>query len=296
MVAAPHAASAASAASADALNAAPRPPRADGRAQAGSDEARPLVRIDRIGKRFPDGVAVLHDFSLDIAEHDFVSLIGPGGCGKGTVLRLLAGLVPATAGKMTWAAHRTLGASRTDRELAFVFREPALMPWASLFDNVFLPLRLSGMTRQRAADTVHDALAVTGIARHAAATPAELPPAVQVRAAIARALVTHPRLVLMDEPFAALDPLTRARLADDLLAIWKTHRFTVVLATQSVADAVFLSRRVVVMSPRPGRVVRELRIGEPYPRTSGDFPLSGRFNEHVKAVQRSLHASVLGIA
>lgn len=258
-------------------------------------DARPLVKIERVGKRFADGTAVLQDFSLEIGEHDFVSLLGPAGSGKGTVLRLLAGLVPATTGKLTWAAHRTLGASRTDRELAFVFREPALMPWATAFENVFLPLRLSGMTRRRADETVRDALAVAGVARHAEAYPHELAPALQVRVALARALVTQPRLLLLDEPFGRLDAMARARLHDDLLAIWKTHRFAVIHVTQSVRDSVYLANRIVVLSPRPGRVVRELRIDEPYPRAHGDFAVSARYNEHVRAVQRALQASVLGM-
>jgi NitT/TauT family transport system ATP-binding protein len=239
---------------------------------------------------------VLHDFSLEVGEHDFLTLLGPTGCGKSTLLRLLAGLAPASTGKLTWAAHRTLGASRTDRELAFVFREPALQPWATVFENVFLPLRLSGMTRHRADETVRDALAAVGVSRHAEAYPRELSAGAQVRVAIARAIVTQPRLVLMDEPFGALDAMTRARLNDDLLAVWKTHRFTVIFVTRSIHDSVYLSNRVVVLSPRPGQVVRELRIHEPYPRAGGDFQVSSRFNEHVKAVQRALHASMLGMA
>ncbi|MFO1268062.1 MAG: ABC transporter ATP-binding protein [Rubrivivax sp.] len=255
---------------------------------------RPLVRLDRVGKRFPNGTVALHDFSLEVGEHDFISLLGPSGCGKTTVLRLLAGLSPATSGKLTWAAHRSLGASRTDRELAFVFQEPTLMPWATVFDNVYLPLRLSGVTREQAGDTVRDALAMVGLGRFATAWPHELSGGMKMRASIARALVTHPRLLLMDEPFAALDEMTRGKLENDLLAIWKEHRFTVIFVTHSVWESVYLSNRIVVMAARPGRVVQELRIGEPYPRHAGDFHVSSRYNEHVKAVQRVLHATMAG--
>jgi len=265
-------------------------------ATAAAPEARPLVKIDRVSKRFPNGTLALQDMSLEIGEHDFISFLGPSGCGKSTALRLLAGLSPATSGKLTWAAHRTLGASRSDRELAFVFQEPTLMPWATVFDNVFLPLRLSGMSRGQADDTVRDALAMVGLSRFAEVYPRELSGGMKMRVSIARALVTQPRLMLMDEPFAALDEMTRSKLNNDLLAIWREHRFTVIFVTHSVYESVYLSNRIVVMAPRPGRVVRELAIDEPYPRNAGDFHVSSRYNEHVKAVQRVLHATMQGVS
>jgi NitT/TauT family transport system ATP-binding protein len=258
-------------------------------------DARPLVKIERVSKRFPDGTLALQDLSLEIGEHDFISLLGPSGCGKSTALRLLAGLSPATSGKLTWAAHRTLGASRTDRELACVFQQPTLMPWSTVFDNVFLPLRLSGMTRGQADETVRDALAVMGLAKFADTYPRGLAAGLKMRVAIARALVTQPRLMLMDEPFAALDETTRNQLNNDLLAIWREHRFTVLFVTHSVHESVYLSSRVIVMAPRPGRVARDLRIGEPYPRNGGDFPVSSRYNEHVRAVQQALRAATQGV-
>jgi len=257
-------------------------------------DPRPLVKIERVSKRFPNGTLALQDLSLEIGEHDFISLLGPSGCGKSTALRLLAGLSPATSGKLTWAAHRTLGASRTDRELACVFQQPTLMPWSTVFDNVFLPLRLSGMTRGQADETVRDALAMVGLTKVTDSYPRGLTAGMRMRVSIARALVTQPRLVLMDEPFAALDEATRSQLNNDLLAIWREHRFTVIFVTHSVHEGVYLANRVIVMAPRPGRVVRELRIGEPYPRHGGDFPLSGRYNEQVRAVQQLLRAATQG--
>ncbi|MCW5634816.1 MAG: ABC transporter ATP-binding protein [Rubrivivax sp.] len=254
-----------------------------------------LVRLDRVSKRFPNGTLALQDMSLEIGEHDFITFLGPSGCGKSTALRLLAGLSPATSGKLTWAAHRTLGASRTDRELGFVFQEPTLMPWSTVFENVFLPLRLSGVTRAQADDTVRDALAMVGLTKFTHVYPRELSGGMKMRVSIARALVTHPRLLLMDEPFAALDEMTRSKLNNDLLAIWKEHRFTVIFVTHSVYESVYLSNRIVVMAPRPGRVVRELRIDEPYPRTAGDFHVSTRYNDYVKTVQRVLHATMAGV-
>ncbi|MBL8347665.1 MAG: ABC transporter ATP-binding protein [Rubrivivax sp.] len=258
-------------------------------------DPRPLVKIERVSKRFPDGTLALQDLSLEIGEHDFISLLGPSGCGKSTALRLLAGLSPATSGKLTWAAHRTLGASRTDRELACVFRQPTLMPWSTVFDNVFLPLRLSGMTRRQADETVRDALAMVGLSQFTDTYPRGLSEGMKMRVSIARALVTQPRLMLMDEPFAALDETTRNRLNNDLLAIWREHRFTVIFVTHSVPEAVYLSSRIVVMAPRPGRVAREFRIGEPYPRHAGDFQVSSRYNEHVRAVQQVLRAATQGV-
>jgi len=261
----------------------------------GPPQARLLVRLDRVSKRYPNGTLALHDMSLEIGEHDFITFVGPSGCGKSTALRLLAGLSRATSGKLTWAAQRSLGASRTDRELGFVFQEPTLMPWATAFDNVYLPLRLSGVTREQADETVRDALAMVGLSRFAEVYPRELSGGMKMRVSIARALVTHPRLLLLDEPFAALDEMTRSKLDNDLLAIWKEHRFTVIFVTHSVYESVYLSNRIVVMAARPGRVVRELRIDEPYPRNAGDFQVSTRYNAHVKVVQHLLHATMAGI-
>lgn len=255
-------------------------------------EPRPLVKLERVSKRLADGTVALQDMSLEVGEHDFISFLGPSGCGKSTALRLLAGLSPATSGKLTWAAHRTLGASRTDRELGFIFQEPALMPWASAFDNVFLPLRLSGMTRDQADETVRDALAMVGLANFAGSYPRALSSGMKMRVAIARALVTQPRLLLMDEPFSALDEMTRRRLDNDLLALWKEHRFTVIFGTHSVHESVYLSKRIVVMARRPGRALQELRIDEPYPRHAGDFQGSSRYNDHVQAVRRVLRAAM----
>ena len=259
-------------------------------------EPRPLVKLDRVSKRYPNGTLALQDMSLEVGEHDFISFLGPSGCGKSTALRLLAGLSPATSGKLTWAGHRTLGASRTDRELGYVFQEPTLMPWSTVFDNVYLPLRLSGITRAQADETVRDALAMVGLTQFTDVYPRELSGGMKMRVSIARALVTHPRLLLMDEPFAALDEMTRSKLNNDLLAIWREHRFTAIFVTHSVYESVYLSNRIVVMAARPGRVVQELRVHEPYPRNTSDFHVSTRYNEHVKAVQRVLHATMDGVA
>jgi NitT/TauT family transport system ATP-binding protein len=258
--------------------------------------SKPLVSLKRVGKRFPNGTLALQDMSLDVGDHDFISFLGPSGCGKSTALRLIAGLSPVSGGELTWHQPRAPGTPRTDRDLGFVFQEPTLMPWATVFDNVFLPLRLAGVSRDAADATVRDVLAMVGLTRFSTVYPRELSGGMKMRVSIARALVTHPRLLLMDEPFAALDEMTRSKLNNDLLAIWKEHRFTVIFVTHSVYESVYLSDRIVVMAPRPGRVIDEIRIDEPYPRNAGDFHVSSRYNAHVVQVQTALHGTLDGMA
>lgn len=275
----------------------PAPDTAGSRANADAvPPSAPLVTLDRVSKRFANGTLALQDMSLAIGAHDFVSFLGPSGCGKSTALRLIAGLSSPTAGALTWHQQRSAQASRTDRDLGFVFQEPTLMPWSTVFDNVWLPLRLAGIARDAADATVREALAMVGLSKFATVYPRELSGGMKMRVSIARALVTHPRLLLMDEPFAALDEMTRSKLNNDLLAIWREHRFTVVFVTHSVYESVYLSDRIVVMAPRPGRVIAELCIDEPYPRQSSGFQVSTRYNEHVKRVQQALHGTMDGVA
>lgn len=250
---------------------------------------RPLVSLRRVSKRFPNGTLALQDMNLEVGDHEFISFLGPSGCGKSTALRLIAGLSRPSGGELVW--HQS-GDAGTARMLGFVFQEPTLMPWAKVFDNVYLPLRLTGMSRDAADRTVRDALAMVGLSRFADVYPRELSGGMKMRVSIARALVTQPRLLLMDEPFAALDEMTRAKLNNDLLAIWKEHRFTVIFVTHSVYESVYLSDRIVVMAPRPGRVVEEIRIDEPYPRNAGDYHVSARYSANVVKVQQTLHATL----
>jgi NitT/TauT family transport system ATP-binding protein len=250
----------------------------------------PLVSLRHISKRFPNGTLALQDMSLDVGDHEFISFLGPSGCGKSTALRLVAGLTRPTSGELAWQQapqHQVV-----ERDLGFVFQEPTLMPWATVFDNVFLPLRMAGLSRDAANGTVTEALAMVGLSRFAGVYPRELSGGMKMRVSIARALVTRPRLLLMDEPFAALDEMTRSKLNNDLLAIWTEHRFTIIFVTHSVYESVYLSNRIVVMAPRPGRVVEEIRIDEPYPRNAGDYHVSTRYNQYVVQVQKALHATM----
>ena len=227
-----------------------------------ADTLAPLIELREVDKRFGDGLQALSGVSLTVAPGEFISLIGPSGCGKSTVLRLVAGLDDPSAGTVDAPARQPGGIAAT----AFVFQDATLMPWASVFDNVWLPLRLTGMPRDMAAPRVRDVLGRVGLAAFESAFPHELSGGMKMRSSIARALVTQPRVLLMDEPFAALDDITRQRLNADLLQWWQQQRMSAIFVTHSVAEAVFLAQRVLVMSARPGRIVAELRVDAPYPR------------------------------
>jgi NitT/TauT family transport system ATP-binding protein len=225
------------------------------------------VSLQGVNKTFANGVVALDRFDLDFRPGEFVSLLGPSGCGKSTALRLIACLTEPTRGTVTPSRHGQIG---------FVFQEPTLMPWATVAGNVGLPLALRRLDGAAAAGRVAAALKQVGLDGFERAYPRELSGGMKMRASIARALVTEPALLLMDEPFAALDEITRFRLNDDLLALWRGVKRTVVFVTHSVFESVYLSERIVVMTSRPGRVFTELRIDAPYPRdrqfrTSADY-------------------------
>ncbi|RQP22951.1 ABC transporter ATP-binding protein [Piscinibacter terrae] len=247
-----------------------------------------LISLKDVHKQFATGVVALQQVSIEVAEQEFVSLLGPSGCGKSTILRLVAGLDRPSSGQIMSPAMTSAA------DTAFVFQDATLMPWASVFDNVWLPLRLDGESRSASEARVLDALARVGLKGFEKAFPAELSGGMRMRASIARALVTRPRVMLMDEPFAALDEFTRHKLNDDLLACWQAQRFATLFVTHSVLESVFLSQRVLVMGPRPGRVVAEVVIDEPYPR-SASFRESPRYHAacaQLNLALASLHAPV----
>jgi NitT/TauT family transport system ATP-binding protein len=239
----------------------------------------------RVDKTFAGGVRALRQMSLRVDEGDFVSLLGPSGCGKTTALRLIAGLVPPTAGRIVWEGGMNAG------DLGVVFQEPTLMPWATVAENVWLPFRLRGQSLSSARGQIDEALALVGLEGFAGAYPRELSGGMKMRVSIARALVTHPRLILMDEPFAALDEITRQKLNDDLLALKARIGCTVVFVTHSVFESVFLSDRIVVMAPRPGRVVTEIAVDAPYPRDIG-WRTSPTYGAYALEVSKTLHAAM----
>ena len=243
---------------------------------------RPLLSLSDVDKVFGRDVVALRGMSLDVNEGDFVSLLGPSGCGKSTALRLIADLIHPTSGTIRWHVPKEAGT------LSVVFQEPALMPWATVRDNVWLPLRLQGKSRAEASADIAEALALVGLDKFHEAYPRELSGGMKMRVSIARALVTHPKLILMDEPFAALDEITRFKLNNDLLALKAKIGCTVIFVTHSVFESVFLSDRIVVMAARPGRVIRELRVSEPYPRDEA-FRTSADYAAHTRATSQALH-------
>jgi len=261
-------------------------------AAAPGGDTRPVVSLSGINKVFSNGTVALRDMSLDIAAGQFISLLGPSGCGKSTVLRLIAGLGDPTTGTIDWpgSPHQPDGQGpdgREDHEIGFVFQEPTLMPWASVFKNVWLPLRLKGMSKSAARDRVMETLDLVGLDAFANAYPRELSGGMKMRVSIARALVTRPKLLLMDEPFAALDEITRFKLNNDLLHLWESFGWTVIFVTHSVFESVYLSDRIVVMAARPGRVVADMAIDAPYPRED-DFRTSTTYNDYCRLASNAL--------
>jgi len=215
-----------------------------------------------------------------VREGEFLSLLGPSGCGKSTALRMIAGLSQPTRGSLEWRAGRP--------EIGFVFQDAVLMPWANVFDNVWLPLRLTGQSRAQSAARIEAALELVGLDGFAKAYPRELSGGMKMRVSIARAMVLRPALLLMDEPFAALDEITRLKLNNDLLRLKQELGATVVFVTHSVFESVYLSSRIAVFSARPGRVVAEIEVDAPLPRDD-DFRLTPLYAQACKQASDDLH-------
>ncbi|RYF44148.1 MAG: ABC transporter ATP-binding protein [Comamonadaceae bacterium] len=249
--------------------------------------APPAIEVLSAHKTYPNGTVALQPVDLTVAEGEFVTLLGPSGCGKSTLLKMVAGLLEPTDGRLLLWRKPVAQLEESQRKLAFVFQSPTLMPWASVASNVRLPLDLSKVPREEADKRVAEALSLVGLAKFASALPRALSGGMQMRVSIARSLVVQPNLLLMDEPFGALDEITRHKLDSDLLALWARKKLTVVFVTHSIHEAVFLSNRVVMMAARPGRIVEEVVIDEPYPRTP-DFMVTPRFATYAKRLQDSL--------
>ena len=212
-----------------------------------------MLRVEQAGRRFANGTQALAEVSLRVGRGDFIALLGPSGCGKSTLLRLIAGLDRPDSGRVAWDDGAPAPGS-----IGYVFQDATLLPWASAAENVRLPLRLRGQSAALSAPLVDAALARVGLQAFAQARPRQLSGGMRMRISIARSLVSQPRLLLMDEPFAALDEFTRHGLQEDLLALWAQAGCSVVFVTHSIYEAAFLARRIVLMSPRPGRIVHEI--------------------------------------
>ncbi len=256
-------------------------------------DAAPAVRVRGVEKRFAghDGstTAALAGIDLDIGQGELVSLIGPSGCGKSTLLRVIADLVAATTGEVT-VNGKPAGQARRDRDYGMVFQQPVLFDWRTVEGNVELPLEIVGWDaarRRRRAGELLELVDLSGFARH---MPYQLSGGMQQRVAIARALSFEPRILLMDEPFGALDEMTRERMNDEVLRIWERTGTTIVFVTHSIPEAVYLSTRVVVMSARPGRITRIVDIDLPRPRTD-EVREDSRYFELVTEVREALRAT-----
>ena len=254
-----------------------------------------LLELKGASKRYDNGTLALKDVDLAIGEREFVSFLGPSGCGKSTALRMIAGLSPITSGQIVWpiathppvAVHRPGSKPEPAKDISFVFQEPTLMPWTRVFDNVWLPLKLKGVGRAAAKPHVDAVLATVGLSQFAHVYPRELSGGMKMRVSIARAMITEPRLLLMDEPFAALDEMTRFKLNNDTLALWQAKQFTTIFVTHSVYESVYLSNRIIVMAARPGRVIADIPIEEPYPRSDA-FRTTPRYAQWCVQVSQAL--------
>jgi len=262
-------------------------------------DGAPLVALRDVSKTFANGIKALDRFDLTVQPGEFLTLLGPSGCGKSTALRLIAGLSAPSGGSIVWA--QDFPRTAETGAIGFVFQEPTLMPWATVFANVHLPLRLAGIAASEARPRVMETLGRVGLADFAQVYPRELSGGMKMRVSIARALVTQPKLLLMDEPFAALDEITRFKLNDDLLALWQALGKTVVFVTHSVFESVYLSSRIVVMTPRPGRQHAELKIDAPSGRdasfrTSAHYAGLCRLASDALAGAMTAHSARVGTA
>ncbi|MCC7368136.1 MAG: ABC transporter ATP-binding protein [Chloroflexi bacterium] len=225
-----------------------------------------LIAIDHVGKVYNNGTVALEDISFDVHEGEFVSLVGPSGCGKSTLLRMVAGLGAISSGQILVEGLPPTKARQEKNDTAFVFQDANLMPWRTALGNVELPLELRGEGKEARRATAATALEQVGLGDALKAYPRELSGGMRMRVSLARALAAHPRLLMMDEPFGALDEITRQRLNGELLRLCSLANWTVVFVTHNVFEAVYLSTRILVMSARPGRIVAEVPVPLPHPR------------------------------
>jgi NitT/TauT family transport system ATP-binding protein len=259
------------------------PPSADRPAS----HAAAVVEILSAEKVFSNGTRALAPIDLTIGAGEFLTLIGPSGCGKSTLLKLIANLIEPSDGRIVWWSGTFDKVAKTGRSLAFVFQDPTLMPWARVEANVRLPLDLARAPASQSQERVREALSRVGLEGFARHYPRQLSGGMKMRVSIARSLVTEPDLLLMDEPFGALDEFTRNRLDDDLVRLWWERKLTTVFVTHSIYEAVYLSTRVAVMGARPGHIFKEMSIEEPHPRDDG-FRDSARFAEYCRCLSARL--------
>lgn len=246
-----------------------------------------LVRLDDVGKVYPNGTVAVQNANLVAGEGEFLCFVGPSGCGKSTIFNMIAGLTAPTSGELS-VLGTTPKEARKQNEIAFVFQEHTLLPWSKLIDNVTLPLTLRGVPKKERIEEGERVLELVGLKDYRKVLPRQLSGGMKMRVSIARALISRPKLLLMDEPFGALDEITRQTLQDELLKIWQQDKkMTVLFITHNVFEAVFLSTRVVVMTPRPGKISDVIPVPFAFPRKD-DFRTMPEFGDYVRQVSEVL--------
>jgi len=260
-----------------------------------SGDRPPAVEVLSAEKVFANGTRALAPIDLSIADGEFLTLIGPSGCGKSTLLKLIANLIEPSYGRLLWWRGEFSQVGQDGRRFAFVFQEPTLMPWARVDANVRLPLELASVAKAKAAPIVAEAIERVGLSKFARHFPRQLSGGMKMRVSIARALVTNPNLLLMDEPFGALDEITRDKLDADLVRLWWERKLTTVFVTHSIYEAVFLSTRIIVMASNPGRIFRTMTIDQPQPRDE-EFRGSPKFAAYCRELSTWLAEASLPLA
>lgn len=257
-----------------------------------TEDAAPLIVAENVAVRFPGGIQAIERMDFTVRPGEFVSLVGPSGCGKSTLLRLVAGLTRPSEG------HLMLSGQPPERVrdvlgLSFVFQDPTLLPWRTAERNVSLPLELAGVPSGERRQRSHDGLAMVGLADFVHRRPGELSGGMRMRVSLARALVTRPRLLLLDEPFGALDDMTRQTLNEELLALWEAHHWTALFVTHNISEAAFLSTRILVMGPRPSRLVADVAVPFPSPRRP-ELRGEAAFAQFVASIGQRLRNAIHG--
>ena len=257
----------------------------------GNLKVSPIISIKDVDKSFGSGTLAVSGMTLNIFKNQFISFLGPSGCGKSTLLKMISGLLRPTTGSIKISGNQNHNMAISE-DIGFVFQDATLMPWSTVQDNVFLPLRLKGFSRKQASEEIEKILVKVGLKDFRRSYPRELSGGMKMRVSIARALITKPSLLLMDEPFAALDEMTRFKLNNDVLSFWENTKLTVIFVTHSVFESVYLSNRVVVMAPRPGRVVADISLDENYPRTD-EYRTTPEYAEKCRLVSSHLQSTII---
>lgn len=249
------------------------------------DIDKPIATLEKVSKRFDNQNLAIADLNLNLYPSEILSIVGPSGCGKSTLLRIIAGLTSLSSGTLHWQN------SRQSNQLAFVFQDAALMPWATVWQNVYLPLKLAGVPQKKAQEKIQEALELVQLNQVSQSYPRQLSGGMKMRVSIARSLVNNPQVLLMDEPFGALDDITRTQLNDELLNLWNQKRWTIVFVTHNIYEAVYLSHRAIVMGTAPGRIVAEIPIHKPYPRDAS-FRGAIAYTEYYQQVATALSEAI----